>query len=122
MHTHLVFVPKYRRAVFTDEVLTTCQKAMTTVCDDFGAELRQFNGEADHVHLLVQYPPAVRVSDLVNSLKGVSYRIIRLDHRDEVKKLLWGDHLWSPSYFSASAGGAPLEIIAEYIENQRRPD
>ena len=70
LHVHLVFVTKYRRGAMTDEILTRCEEIMREVCDDFEAELKQFNGEADHVHLLVHYPPKVQLSKLVNSLKG----------------------------------------------------
>ncbi|MEV8322337.1 IS200/IS605 family transposase, partial [Kitasatospora sp. NPDC056731] len=77
LHAHLVFVTKYRRDIFTDEMLTRCKAIMRDVCESFGAELREFNGEGDHVHLLVHYPPKVSVSKLVNSLKGVSSRYLR---------------------------------------------
>lgn len=117
----MVFTTKYRRAAFTDELLRACQASMAKVCEDAGAELTEFNGEGDHVHLLVQYPPQVTVSTLVNSLKGVSSRVLRRDHPDQIKRLLWGDHLWSPSYFVGSCGGAPLSIVQDYIENQKRP-
>lgn len=122
LHAHLVFTPKYRKAVFTDALLDTCQAAMGKVCADFGATLAEFNGEDDHVHLLIQYPPTVHLPKLVNSLKGVSSRVLRRDHPQEVKKVLWGEHLWSPSYFVGSAGGAPLSVVRDYITNQRRPD
>lgn len=121
LHAHLVFTPKYRKAVFTDALLSTCQEAMEKVCADFGAELAGFNGERDHVHLLIQYPPAVHLPKLVNSLKGVSSRIMRRDHPVEVAKVLWGEHLWSPSYFVGSVGGAPLDVVKDYITDQRRP-
>jgi len=88
---------------------------MREVCADFGAELREFNGEDDHVHLLVHYPPKIALSKLVNSLKGVSARRLRQEYRSHIRHYLWGDHFWSPSYFAASCGGAPLAIIAEYI-------
>jgi len=68
----LVFTPKYRRGPFTGEILARCEEIMREVCADFGAELREFNGEADHVHLLVHYPPKVALSRLVGALKGVS--------------------------------------------------
>jgi REP element-mobilizing transposase RayT len=87
----------------------------------FGAELTEFNGEADHVHLLVHYPPKVALSRLVGSLKGVSARRLRQEFPSHIRKYLWGDHFWSPSYFAVSAGGAPLKVIKEYIENQKRP-
>ena len=74
LHAHLVFTPKDRRGPFTGDILARCEEIMREVCADFGAELREFNGEADHVHLLVHYPPKVALSRLVGSLKGVSAR------------------------------------------------
>jgi hypothetical protein len=70
---------------------------------------------------LVNYPPKVALSTLVNSLKGVSARLLRKEYPAHIRKYLWGGHFWSPSYFAASCGGAPLTIIKEYIENQKRP-
>lgn len=95
---------------------------MRDVCTDFGAVLQEFNGEDDHVHLLVTYPPTVQLSKLVNSLKGVSSRHLRNEYAKHLSKYPWGDALWSPSYFAASAGGAPLSIIKDYIDGQKRPD
>jgi len=77
MHVHLVFVTKYRRKVFTKQVLEELRGIFTNVCVDFEACLVEFEGEGDHVHLLVEYPPKVPISKLVNSLKGVSSRLIR---------------------------------------------
>ena len=94
---------------------------MRAVCDDFVATLVEFNGEDDHVHLLVEYPPTVQISKLVNSLKGVSARRLRDEHRTWVNQHSMNGHLWSPSYFAASCGGAPISIIHQYIEQQRRP-
>lgn len=121
LHAHLVFTAKYRKAVFTDTLLRACEESMRKVCGDFGATLEEFSGERDHVHLLIQYPPTVQLSSLVNSLKGVSSRVLRRDHPEEVRRVLWGEHLWSPSYFVGSCGGAPLSVVKDYIENQRRP-
>jgi putative transposase len=92
-----------------------------SVCKDFEAELVEFDGEDDHVHLLVNYPPKVAVANLVNSLKGVSSRMIRKKHDPSIRAKLWGNALWSPSYFAGSCGGAPIEIIRQYIEQQRTP-
>ncbi|GAB3167468.1 hypothetical protein GCM10027162_03490 [Streptomyces incanus] len=78
MHAHVVFVTKYRRGVFNDAMPTRCEEIMRKVCASFEAELKEFIGEKDHVHLLVHYPPKVAVSKLVNSLKGVPARRIRL--------------------------------------------
>ena len=120
MHVHLVFVTKYRKDVFTKSMLDAMKGMFEKVCSDFEAELTEFNGEDDHVHLLINYPPKVAVSNLVNSLKGVSSRHLRKDF-PEIKNKLWGGSLWSPSYFASSCGGAPLEIIKQYIEQQQSP-
>ena len=120
MHVHLVFVAKYRRDVFTKAMLETMNEVFERVCLDFEAELIEFDGEHDHVHLLVNYPPKVAVSSLVNSLKGASSRILRTKH-PEIKNKLWGNALWSPSYFAASCGGAPIGIIKQYIQQQQTP-
>jgi putative transposase len=121
MHVHLVFVTKYRRGVFTKEILDHLHSLFSGVCNDFEAELVEFDGEDDHVHLLVNYPPKVAVSTLVNSLKGVSSRMIRQKKYPSIRKKLWGGALWSPSYFAGSCGGAPISIIRQYIEQQQTP-
>src|SRR5271157_3027950 len=121
MHVHLVFVTKYRRGVFTKEVLDDLWGIFAGVCNDFEAELVEFDGEEDHVHLLVNYHPKVAVSNLVNSLKGVSSRMIRQKQYPSIRKKLWGGALWSPSYFAGSCGGAPIAVIRQYIEQQQTP-
>ncbi len=121
LHVHLVFVTKYRRGVFTREVINDLRDIFDSVCLDFEAELVEFDGEDDHVHLLVNYPPKVAISALVNSLKGVSSRMIRKKAYPGVQKKLWGGALWSPSYFAGSCGGAPIGIIRQYIEQQQTP-
>ena len=120
-HGHLVFVTKYRRGVFDDGMLGFCEEVMRKVCGDFEAEMREFNGETDHVHLLVFYPPKGSVSALVNSLKGVSARRLRSQYTGRVNRARMNGHFWSPSYFAASCGGAPLSIIRQYIEQQQHP-
>jgi putative transposase len=121
LHAHLVFTTKYRRDALTGPILTRREEIMQAVCVDFGAQLREFNGEDDHVHLLVHYPPSVALSRLINSLKGVSARRLRHEHGTHLRRYLWGSHLWSPSYFAGSCGGAPLATVREYIENQKHP-
>ncbi|MGA5082530.1 IS200/IS605 family transposase [Streptomyces griseoincarnatus] len=121
MHVHLVFVTKYRYKVFADRHLTRCEEIMRAVCEDFEAELVEFNGGNNHVHLLVHFPPKVAVSKLVNSLKGVSSRRLRQEFPDLVRHYWRAQRLWSGSYFAGSAGGAPLSIVKQYIEQQNRP-
>ena len=102
MHAHLVFITKYRGRVFDGEHLTKLEEIMRDICQQFEVELVEFNGETDHVHLLVNFPPKVAISKLVNSLKGVSSRKLKL-HFPELHKVAWkSDVLWSPSYFAGS--------------------
>jgi putative transposase len=101
MHVHLGFVTQYRRDVFTGEILDNLRCICASVCADFEAELVEFDGEDDHVHLLVNYPPKVSDSALVNSLKGVSSRVIRKKNYLSIRRKLWGGALWSPNYCNA---------------------
>lgn len=121
LHAHLVFVTKYRHEVFSNHHLNWLEELMREVCADFETELAEFNGEADHVHLLVNFPPKVAVSKLVNSLKGVSSRIMRKEF-PELERHYWrAKRLWSGSYFAGSVGGAPISVLRQYIEQQNRP-
>lgn len=120
MHVHLVFVTKYRKKVFTKQSLEELEDIFLGVCQDFKADLVEFDGEEDHVHLLVNYQPKHSVSTLVNSLKGVSSRVLK-SRLPELAKQYYNGKLWSPSYFAGSCGGASLDVIKKYIEEQKTP-
>lgn len=121
LHVHLVFVTKYRKKVFSKKHLKYMKEIFEKICrEDFECELAEFNGEENHVHILVNYPPKICISKLVNSLKGVSSRKLRQKF-PELEKYYWKGKLWSPSYFAGSCGGAPLDILKQYIENQKIP-
>ena len=120
MHVHLVFVAKYRRKVFDGDAIDRMRRMFGKVCEDMEASLVEMDGEDNHVHLLVEYPPKLAVSVLVNSLKGVSSRLLRKE-RPDLRKRYWKNVLWSPSYFAGSCGGAPIGIIKQYIEQQETP-
>ena len=121
MHVHLIFVTKYRRGVFTKAILEDLRGIFASVCVGFEAKRVEFDGEDDHVDLLVEYPPKVTVSKLINSLKGASSLLIRKKDYPSIQKKLWGKALWSPSYFAGSCGGMPIEVIRQYIEQQQTP-
>lgn len=120
LHAHIVFVPKYRKHIFDADALDRLKRIFRIVCADFETDLVEFNGESDHVHLLVNYPPKISLSGLVNSLKGVSSRRLRQERLD-ISKKYWRGGLWSASYFVGSVGGAPISILRKYIENQNSP-
>jgi len=120
LHVHLVFVTKYRKKIFNRQMLAQMKEIFGDVAKDFECELLEFEGECDHVHLLLNFPPKVAISKLVNSLKGVSSRYLRRDY-PQLHQLCKKKALWSPSYFAGSCGGAPLETIKKYIESQAKP-
>lgn len=112
---------KYRHQVFTGRHLERMEQIMRDVCGEFRAELAEFNGEAEHVHLLVNFPPTMAISRLVNSLKGVSSRRMRQEFPELARHYWRAKRLWSGSYFAGSVGGAPISVVQQYIEQQDRP-
>ena len=118
LHVHLVFITKKKKKVLADNHRQYFKEVVAEICKDFGAELKECNGEGDHVHMLIQYPPTVQLSKMVNNLKSVTSRRMRanfIDLRAAYNKYV----LWSRSYFAGSCGGAPLAIIKQYIQNQQ---
>jgi len=118
---HLVFVTKYRRSVFTDAMLERLNAVFAETMEQMEGTLLEFGGEDDHVHLIVSCHPKTAVSNLVGKLKGKSSYILRNEFWSEIKNKLWGDHFWSPSYCVVSCGGASLDVVRAYIEDQRKP-
>jgi putative transposase len=121
LHAHLVFVTKYRRKVLDGNILADMKNIFEKIANEHQVILKEFNGEEDHVHMLINYPPKVSLAKLVNSLKGVSSRRLR-QNWPELEKRYYKGVLWSPSYFAGSCGGAPIEIVRKYIEDQKTPD
>ena len=115
---HLVCVTKYRRTVFDAGALEWLQGHFAKVCETMGCALLACDGEADHLHAIIEYPPKVSISALVNALKGTSSRLLRKERPDIARRYCDGV-LWSPSYFAASTGGAPLDVVRRYVEQQR---
>ncbi|EPF70658.1 hypothetical protein P253_03001 [Acinetobacter indicus CIP 110367] len=103
------------------EMLTSLNEIMKETCLQMNCELIEFNGEDDHIHMLVSVHPKHSVSNLVGKLKGKSSYVLRRSYWDEIKGKLWGNHFWPPSYCVVSCGGASLEVVKKYIENQRTP-
>jgi putative transposase len=110
-------VTKYRKPVFTVESLALIEKSFKEA-EKMNFLVQEFNGEVDHVHVLIEYPPKLSISQIVNALKGVSSRRYV---QEGFKKPSGKEALWSPSYFASSVGGAPLEVLKKYIQNQLKP-
>lgn len=118
LHAHIVLVTKYRKSVLGQLHRSAFAKHAMSVCAEFDAELLECNGESDHVHLLVSYSPKVQLTKFINSLKAVTSRKLRnefVDLRGAYSKPV----LWSRSYFVGSCGGATLDVVKKYIQNQQ---
>jgi len=83
-----------------------------------GCILIEFNGEADHVHVLFEAPPQVKLSQLINTLKTVSSRLIKKEFKSHIENFYPKSAFWSRSYLIISTGGASIDIVKEYIQNQ----
>lgn len=119
---HLVLVTKYRRKCFTNQILNRLEEIVRKNCCDWDIELIEFNGEEDHVHLLLEMHPNIMPSKFINNLKTVSSRMIRKEFAEHLTKYYWRPVLWTRAYCLLTTGGATIDTIRQYIENQNRPD
>lgn len=115
---HLVCVTKYRQKILTSESLALIEKSFQDVALKMNFNILEFDGECDHIHALIEYPPKLSISVMVNSLKGVSSRRYG---QANFPKPYNKKALWSPSYFVASVGGTTLNVLKSYIQNQQKP-
>lgn len=121
LQAHFVFTTKYRRRILEGRHIEDLRWAFNHICEKHGCVLLEMDGEADHVHLLVKYPPRHSIAWLANQLKATSSRRLRALHTD-LRRLSRSSALWSRSYFACSVGGAPIEVLRQYIESQQTPE
>ena len=121
LNYHLVLVTKYRHQCINQDMLARLREIFDEQCKNWSIELLEFNGESDHVHLLLNAHPALDLSKLINSIKTVSSRLIRKEFATHLKKSYWKPVFWTRAYCLLTCGGAPLEIIKQYIEKQDKP-
>jgi len=104
-------------------MLDWLQSHVKRLLEDNDCSLIEFNGESDHIHALIELNPSIQPSKLINTLKTVTSRLSKKEFGLHLKKYYWGTNaLWSRSYCLISVGGAPIEVLKKYIENQHRPD
>lgn len=121
---HIVFVTKYRKNAINQAILSKLEEVFSRVCEKRKCQLLEFNGENDHVHLLVDVHPDNNISQLIGSLKSASSRVVRKEFQDYLKQFYWKKEdpsFWTDAYCVISSGGAPLEIVKEYIQSQKEP-
>ncbi len=117
---HLVFTTKYRRKLFDGYIIEQLHEAFESICGKLECDLLEMDCEMDHVHLLIAYPPKLAISVMVNNLKSVSSRRIRILNT-HIPRQSKSAVLWSRSYFACSAGGATIETLREYVQSQTTP-
>jgi putative transposase len=122
LKAHLVLTTKYRRKLFTKQMLDRLHEIFEDLLKKWECRVIEFNGEENHVHLLFQYHPSIELSKLVNSIKTVTSRRLRSEFEDRVNRFYHKDVLWNGSYFIASCGGVTVSALKKYIENQDSPD
>jgi len=121
---HIIFVTKYRKNVIDQAILSKLKEVFSRVCEKRKCILLEFNGEENHVHLLVDAHPDNNISQLISSLKSASSRIVRKEFQDYLKQFYWKKEdpsFWTDAYCVISTGGAPLEIVKEYIRSMELP-
>ena len=117
LHYHLILVVKYRRRAISDEIQARIKEIAEYIGKKQNVSIMEMNGEADHIHFLLKTKPNCDLSKFINSLKTVTSRRIREDF-PQVKTILWNGAFWSNSYCLITVGGAPLEVLKKYIEQQ----
>jgi putative transposase len=117
LQINLVCVTKYRKKVLTASSLAVIEASFREVALKMDFQVKEFNGEEDHIHCLIEYPPKLSISQMVNAVKGVSSRLYG---KAGYPKPYGKNALWSPSYFVSSVGGAPLEVLKRYIKEQEK--
>lgn len=114
---HLVLTTKYRKKVFNRKMIERLETIFKKLLEEnWSCQMIEFNGESDHLHVLIQYNPQIQLSKLVNNLKTVSSRYLRKEFEIQTKKALWNG-----SYFLASCGGVTVEQLKKYVQNQDTP-
>lgn len=119
---NIVFVTKYRRKVITKPMLDRLSKVFESVAVSWDSELIEFNGESDHVHLLLSYPPHKLLSSLIANLKATSSKTMWREFEGETSRFYNKRVFWTGAYFVASCGGVTIEQLRKYVENQECPD
>ena len=118
---HIVFVTKYRRKIIDALMLEELRRVFQSVCLSWDCELIEFNGESDHVHLLVSFPPQKRLSDLVANLKATASKSMWKNFDSKLSKVYHKKVFWTGSYFIASCGGVTIDTLKKYVQSQDSP-
>ena len=117
---HLVVVTKYRHPVIIDPIKKRLEEVAKNLFTKWNCEILEINSDKDHLHILFEAPPQINLANTINSFKTVTSRYIRKEFTEFLAKYYWKPYFWSRSYLILTTGGAPIEVIKKYIENQDR--
>ena len=117
LHYHLILVVKYRRQVFTDEISNRAKEIFEYIAPTYKIELVEWNHDKDLVHVLFKGQPKTELSKFINAYKSASSRLLKKEF-PTIRQKLWKEMFWSRSFCLLSSGGAPIEVIRQYIETQ----
>ena len=119
LHYHLILVVKYRRQVFTDEISERAKEIFEYIAPSYKIELVEWNHDKDHVHILFKGQPKTEISKFINAYKSASSRLLKKEF-PVIRQRLWKEMFWSQSFCLLSSGGAPIDVVKQYIENKRQ--
>jgi putative transposase len=119
---HLIFVVKYRQSVFIEEIgiIEALKSKVIELSENLDVKVVEIECGIDHIHLLISAKPTLDIPKYINTIKGHSSRFLRKKHKTFLQDKLWGAHFWSPSYFISSTGNVSIDVLKQYVENQRR--
>ena len=117
LHYHLVLVTKYRRQVIDDEISEFAKDTFIRIAESYHITLVEWNHDKDHVHIVFKAQPKTELTKFINAYKSASSRLIKRDF-PRVKQFLWKEMFWSKSFCLLTTGGAPIDVIKKYIQNQ----
>lgn len=115
---HLVLVVKYRKPCIDNDIAQLIKEKTAFILKENKGSLIEANSDKNHIHLLIETSPDNNLAKLVGAIKGITSRCIRKKYQTKISHYLWGNSFWSDSYFIASAGGASIDTLKQYIENQ----
>ena len=122
LYYHIVWCVKYRQKILVDDIKDDFIDIIKNICINNNYELVEINTDLDHVHLLIGLSPQDSIPVVMKTLKGVSARLLNSKHKNELSKVLYGGHIWSPSYYIATTSDNVMDNIKEYIINQVNED
>ena len=115
---HLVWVTKYRYKVLTGDIQKRCRELLVQVCDTEDVRILSGVVSKDHIHMHIEYPPSVSLSNLLKRMKGRTSRLLQKEYT-ELSKRYWGKHLWGIGYGAWSTGNITEEIVQEYLKRHK---